>query len=164
MNSSKVIPIFNSNANEDKDTCSKCGGECCKGMPGLYHPDDLFNGMPDVEIKEKIISMLMQGNVVITYIELDNKRINLLAAKASLARNNWFMWDNFGRCVNLSDTGCRLSATDRPRECRELVPAVDTKCKPAPSFDRGNLLDEWSIYEDIFEQVKDFYFENVVSK
>jgi Fe-S-cluster containining protein len=164
MNSLKVTPIFKLNANEDKDTCSKCGGECCKGMPGLYHPDDLFDGMSDVEIKEKIISMLMQGNVVITYNDLNKTRISSLAAKASLARNNWFIWDNYGCCVNLSDAGCRLSATDRPRECRELTPAANMKCKPAPSFDRENLLEEWSIYEDIFEQVNDFFFEKNISK
>lgn len=33
-----MLPIL---PNEDLKTCGSCGGECCKRMPGEYHPDDI---------------------------------------------------------------------------------------------------------------------------
>ena len=154
----KVIPIRSISANEDQSTCSSCGGECCKWMPGMYHPEDLFSGMSDLQIKQKILDMLQSNNTVVTHGELDNKRVYVLTPSAGRHRS-WYNMDNFGTCANLSDSGCRLSAQDRPFECRTLVPNKDRKCKPSSDFNRDELLLEWSIYDEVIEQVFDHFYK-----
>jgi Fe-S-cluster containining protein len=167
----KIIPISSVNANEDKNTCAQCGGECCKGVPGVYHPDDLFDSMTDLEIKNKIISMLKSGNTVVTRREVVNEDIgypyaaktiavNVLSARAVQGSNrSWFQHDNIGRCINLNDSGCVLSSIDRPRECRTLVPTqwwvTKSPCKQESSFDSDDLTNEWTIYEEIIREAED---------
>lgn len=167
----KIIPISSVSANEDKSTCAQCGGECCKGVPGVYHPDDLFDSMTDLEIKNKIISMLQSGNTVITRREIDNDdvgypysgktiAVNVLTPRAIQGSNrSWFQHDNIGRCINLGDSGCTLSSTDRPKECRTLVPTqwwvTENSCKHEVNFDREGLTNEWTIYEEIIREAED---------
>jgi Fe-S-cluster containining protein len=153
----KVINI----ANENASACTPCGGQCCKGMPGIYHPDDLFSNMSDVEIKNKMITMLESGTIVFTDNEISDSRgkysirVESLVPRAGNRTKNWYQPFNYGQCINLGDTGCTLSSDERPRECRALVPSPEgaSKCKPEAGFDREDLLNEWTIYEEIVQEV-----------
>lgn len=156
----KIINIVN--ANENASVCAPCGGQCCQGMPGIYHPDDLFSNMSDEQIKNKMISMLEDGSVVLTDNEISDARGKYSLRVESLTpragRRNmkiWYQPFNYGQCINLGETGCKLSSEDRPRECRALVPSLEgpSKCRPEPGFDREDLLEEWTIYKEIIEEV-----------
>lgn len=157
----KVISIVSSN--ENSSACTPCGGKCCKGIPGVFHPDDLFSNMSDLEIKNKMISMLETGDFVITDDEIpDNKskytvRVQAIAPRGGNRHSGWFAMGNWGTCSKLTDVGCSLSSEDRPRECRALIPSPlgQSKCKPEASFDRQDLLTEWVIYEDIVQEIWD---------
>ena len=49
--------------NENKEICSKCGGICCRNMPGQYVPADLFDHeMTKEELKKFILEV---GNISI---------------------------------------------------------------------------------------------------
>ena len=49
--------------NENKTICSKCGGSCCRNMPGQYVPADLFDHeMTKEELKKFILDA---GNISI---------------------------------------------------------------------------------------------------
>ena len=57
--------------NENKEICSKCGGICCRRMPGQYVPDDLFDHeMTKEELKKFILDA---GNISIDCWEPDEE-------------------------------------------------------------------------------------------
>lgn len=41
--------------NENKEICTKCGGSCCRSIPGAYVPEDLFDHKAT---KEEILELL----------------------------------------------------------------------------------------------------------
>ena len=57
--------------NENKEICSKCGGMCCRRMPGQYVPDDLFDHeMTKEELKKFILEV---GNISIDLYRLGDR-------------------------------------------------------------------------------------------
>lgn len=57
--------------NENREICSKCGGNCCRRMPGQYVPDDLFDHeMTKEELKKFILEV---GNISIDCWNADDE-------------------------------------------------------------------------------------------
>lgn len=163
----KIVPINSVTAHENKDLCSKCGGKCCEGIPGVYHPEDLFPNMSDAQIQEKILAMIEQGDTVITDMDVwtdpdstwPTLCVKALAPRGKGLGNSWRQSFNGGRCVNLTLTGCKLSTQDRPYECRIVIPVPTYSCRPEEGFHRQDLFLEWYIYDHVLEAVEDHLYE-----
>jgi hypothetical protein len=103
--------------------CKGCGGLCCQRCAGSYIPSD-FKEPITVEF---IVSLLQTGKVAIDWWEQENpiyylrpRHVDEPAIKGS--------WG--GTCVNWTrENGCSLPETERPYQCRMLVPALDLSCE-----------------------------------
>lgn len=117
---------------ERADTCSPCGGKCCKRMPGAAMPEDFRPGEPGLTER---IAVALQNGWAIDWWEGDPRdgRDDVAeayflrpAVKGSEARTYHGAWG--GECTFLTPTGCRLVHDDRPTGCRLLEPSKDGSC------------------------------------
>lgn len=127
---------------EDKRICSRCGGKCCKTLPGIVAPSD-------IELS-KITEMLQSGEYCIDWWEGDPRtnrdelgQVYFLRPAMKGAAGKVFdpSWGN-DECVFLSKegTGCKLTYTERPRGCKIIQPKEDHKCSIAGSPKRAGAL------------------------
>jgi len=62
-----MTPVEN---NENPSVCSKCGGACCKRVPGIYAPEQL--GAPNKKtLAARLYSMLLSGVAQVDWWEGD---------------------------------------------------------------------------------------------
>lgn len=106
--------------NERPGICGPCGGQCCKNGPGRYHPDDFPVLADDLRLA------LATGRVCLDWWEGDFEgfagpvyyvRPAEKGHEGQLLHPGWE-----GECVNLTASGCALSFSSRPWQCRALVP------------------------------------------
>lgn len=117
---------------ENKKICSKCGGECCKTLPGSAHPDDfdMENG------PSKLIAALNSGKWCFDYWEGDARkgehfylrtyfvRPAIKGLEGEVIDATWG-----GECTFLTESGCSIkNIEDRPHECRFLEPLKRQNC------------------------------------
>ena len=111
--------------NENKSLCSSCGGNCCKHMPGIVHPDEVVS----------INDLLDTGKYAIDWWEGDPRedrddvgqsyyiRPKTKGSEEHLLDGSWG-----GECVFLTNKGCELSFNERPYDCRMLEPSSGDSC------------------------------------
>ena len=109
--------------------CKKCGGRCCKRMPGIASPED-------INCKGGIKTVLESGKWAIDWYEGDPRpggRLNQVYYLRPRIRgfNHLYhpAWADAGECIFLRENGCFLSPDDRPLECRDLVPKENYDCQ-----------------------------------
>ena len=61
--------------NENKATCTKCGGRCCKSLGGFFHPNDI--GVDNIT-KDDLINFIKRGDVSIDWLEGDDDNLYFL--------------------------------------------------------------------------------------
>lgn len=140
--------------------CAKCGGKCCKDMPGAAFPED-FNFS---EEKDKLITALKSDNWCIDWWEGDPRenvpegnevdkayyiRPSIVGYRGKLFDPAW----NGGRCIFLIPTGCSLSQKDRPLNCRMLKPEKNKKCEVDEKYRERGAAIEWLKYRNKFEEI-----------
>ena len=132
----------------DLETCGRCGGACCKGLPGSAMPEDF--GAPDLAaMVERITAALATGNWTVDWWEGDPEEEEaeyesafdqflggylaqfaefgapFVRPATTKARGEKRDPSFGGRCVFLSDTrGCEIF-DQRPSGCRGLKPRRD---------------------------------------
>jgi Fe-S-cluster containining protein len=115
---------------ENKELCSKCGGKCCKGMPGICQPEDF--GQP---LTEKIAEALVTQKYAIDWWYGDPRdgkdELDRTYYIRPATKNSQKMFDPSwgGECIFLTGAGCTLSHDDRPHSCRMLEPKKDEACE-----------------------------------
>ena len=110
------LPVLN---NERPDLCSPCGGRCCLNGPGIAEPADL--GATPQAIGRAVRQRLRAGTWKV------DKFANSLWMRPAHRDDDETPWgrdppQGTAPCVFLSPTGCRLTFTDRPKQCRDLKP------------------------------------------
>lgn len=119
--------------NESADICSKCNGNCCKGMPGSMLPQEF--GDSEKEIEDNLFEAL-KTNYAIDWWEGDPTgkdefsdlqaffiRPRTKKAKHRIVDSSWG-----GECVFFeSGKGCSLTFDKRPSECKALIPVKTDK-------------------------------------
>jgi len=97
------------------EVCRKCGGTCCKSMPGAFHPEDI-----DKPIVAEIVEKLSSGEWAIDWWEGEKPKYFLRPATTNGCKIFDPSWG--GICIYLTDKGCRLEPDKRPYNCRMLEP------------------------------------------
>ena len=129
---------------EDKLLCSRCGGQCCKAMPGSAWPVDFGLRGRGRKDTSRLVAALKSGRWAIDWYEGDPRQERLAANLQAIARmekayfvrpatkgkEGWLsgrLYDPSwgGECTFLTGTGCSLRPGKRPRECRMLVPSAN---------------------------------------
>lgn len=112
-----------SNFFENKSLCSKCGGKCCKSLPGAAYPEDFEMDKGP----EKLQAAIQSGKWAIDWWEGDpgdgleeTAYYVRPATKDNIGKIYDASWG--GECVFLTPDGCMMEIKGRPRECRELEP------------------------------------------
>lgn len=137
--------------NENPALCRKCGGDCCKEMPGSYHPAQFgpaLEGVAELLRAGKASIDWWEGDSVDargadgkkTYVPIPHKGYYLRPAIKPGRRKGPPLFSFFagpdgdggvfdpsfgGECVNLTPAGCSLAFADRPLNCQALAPDPD---------------------------------------
>jgi Fe-S-cluster containining protein len=121
---------------ENKEICSKCGGACCKGIPGAAFPGDFgYN-------KNKMKRALKSESWMVGRTMLDNLPFIVPVQKFD------------GSCIFLKSNGCQLKFKDRPFECKTLNPLAKGGCRHANNKSNRNAAGKaWLKYPKIFNKV-----------
>lgn len=121
--------------------CAACGGQCCRGFPGLDGPER-FLAAPDPA--GALGRALASGDwVLLTHVgvpwvngveppEEDKRRVLRYPRPATLDEraSGGVAGDGLSTspCVFLGDAGCTLAFEARPRMCQSLEPSADGEC------------------------------------
>ena len=120
----------------DKNQCARCGGVCCRTMPGATMPQDILDMFPADNMAESLIEAFETRKWVIDCWEGDPRpnKEELDQAYYIRPKNDdsyhsgiySFTWG--GRCIFHTDTGCQLDENERPYSCRMLEPKQNDEC------------------------------------
>lgn len=133
------------------ERCAKCGGGCCKSMGCHFSPHD-FDDL-SIESLTKIIS---EGDVSIDWWEGDvtggdldeTYFLRMRHVGAKIVDPSWG-----GRCVALTNSGCRIPFEKRPLGGRALIPSENQKdCKQ--TYSKENCCRDWYPYQDILAELR----------
>ena len=109
--------------------CQKCGGQCCKRMPGSTSPKDW--GAPDRRLMRKNLIEALKGLYCIDWWigdprknknEIDDGYYVRPSTKGNEDKITHALWASTDECTFLSETGCELEPEKRPIDCRVLKP------------------------------------------
>lgn len=104
----------------NKEVCARCGGVCCKSYPGSVFPSDLEG------VDEETIAGLLVSGYCIDWWEGDvygkeRGRSCFIRPRAKGDERVFSpLWH--GECVFHSESGCDLTFSGRPHECRMIEP------------------------------------------
>jgi Fe-S-cluster containining protein len=107
---------------QDAELCARCGGRCCRNLPGAATPDDFGNDM------ERVEAALCSGRWTIDWWEggvegNDGGFFVRPAIKGHEGERLHPAWE--GECTFLTASGCELPHDARPYDCRALEPRGD---------------------------------------
>ena len=140
---------------ENKELCSKCGGKCCKRLPGTAFPIDF-----DMKAgSEKLINAITNGNYAIDCWEGDpgdniDKRAYFVRPATKNAIGKVYDYSCGGECIFLTNSGCTIEAKNRPLGCKSLMPGK-IECKLQYDADKRQASLSWRPYFDILDSFRD---------
>ncbi|MFZ2992457.1 MAG: hypothetical protein WA061_01965 [Microgenomates group bacterium] len=137
--------------NENKTICSKCNGECCRGMGCHFSPEDI--GKISVE---SIMNVLDSGNVSIDWWEgdifgKDRNRVFFLRMRNVNSGIIDASWGGKACVLFVDGKGCPLSFEKRPKGGKGVVPKENGKCTTV--YSKPDCVKEWYEYQDIMDLV-----------
>ena len=139
---------------EQNDICARCGGQCCKGFPGIYWPEDI---RPLTE--QTIGTMITDKIACVDWWEgslpnIGESEIRFLRARA-INDHGAIVGSRGGQCVHLTENGCTLAYAQRPRECRELIPRdkEDAKCVFPAGVSKEAAAVAWLPYQSLLKSI-----------
>ncbi len=139
MSSLKVI--------ENTIICTACGGECCQGCAGEYHPNDI--GPITVD---SLARRFADDTYAIDWWEGDIRpgkdewsiSMFIRPAHVGVTKLRDPSWG--GTCIHWDATsGCCLDWHHRPKGCRELIPCKKHNC--TVMFDKEATALAWAPYQ-----------------
>ena len=126
-------------ASNESDICRNCGGCCCKGYSGAYHPLDLgiSKDDPDDVVMNKleaIINPVIKDSPQISidwyegFVNPNGKEVKGFFIRPRHVGGD-IVDPSYGeQCSNLTDSGCKLSWDQRPWICKALIPNTAHAC------------------------------------
>jgi hypothetical protein len=144
--------------NEDPSICARCGGDCCKTLPGIEWPERFLDS-PDPVVT--LMNLLLSGDwVLATHYGIPYKPENPppdeirfkkiyypRPATVEESGKGPLAQDAVGSCCLLGTDGCRLEFQERPRLCRELVPEKSGHC--SARVNKGDAALAWLPHQHI---------------
>jgi hypothetical protein len=119
-----------------EEHCARCGGKCCKFMPGATHPEQF--GAPNKQVLvQNIFHALTTGQWTVDWWEGDPAPDERYMGKcmylrpAIVGREHELehpAWGGEAECTFLGQEGCGLEPGHRPEECRSLRVGEGGQC------------------------------------
>jgi len=142
----KELPILNNN--ESPSICGECGGKCCTGYAGWYHPEqvlDILKVYKDTKILPDNVKIDAWDGFTPTYV------LRPAHTNSPEGTNYDLSWG--GTCVNHDvKTGCSLDFDKRPLQCQDLRAGKTLRhtCKPK-KWGKEGLSVVWKDYQEYFK-------------
>lgn len=145
--------------NENKLLCNNCGS-CCKKYAGIVFPEQL----PDINAVV-LASKLKEGYCFDRYYTILDDDTNFQEAQDEFVyfmrpqhkgkenrKSDDGLWG--GECVFLTDTGCKLTFDERPRQCQILVPSQNRICSLGiPGYRKRDAALAWLPYQNVIRKI-----------
>ena len=122
---------------ENNEICRKCGGSCCKWIPGAFHPKD-FEGK---DLEQVLLNGFADDHFV---IDSTDRGIYVMPNVKSGVK--------WGTCIFFTETGCSLSYQDRPHECKMLEPRENDSC--IGHSDKDKCAEAWESYRELLLEIQ----------
>src|SRR5208283_1551096 len=110
----------------NEDLCIKCGGQCCKSVPGCMMPEDIKGNMLIKLVKIFKSKKYIPEYGYVTVGKGKNKREELVFFIRPITKTETFSLqplESFGgECIFLTLKGCKLKYENRPSGCKLLEP------------------------------------------
>ena len=108
--------------------CKECGGKCCKRMPGIAFPVDFKK-----PLSKSLLKAFRSGKWAIDWYEgdptNDDKLCQVYFVRPKIKGTKELFdpaWS--GECIFLTEDGCVLEPSERPKGCRLLEPIALDHC------------------------------------
>jgi len=143
------------------EMCTQCGGLCCKSYPGTAWPEDVLVLTNQNDLEIGLHELLSNGKWAIDWWEGDPREDKNTLYKCYFLRpatkdcNKIFDPAWGGECVFLSPSGCLLSDTKRPYQCRALKPKNTTtgECRLSEEVDKRHGALAWLDHQETLERI-----------
>lgn len=148
----KVLELYMQKEQTDCETCSKCGGECCKNAPCHYSPND-FGKITYRRLKKYID----RGNISIVYVrthedEFENRsEIYILRVRGENRPISDFVGRENITCSMLTDKGCEFSYDERPLGGKMMIARKNMQCFSV--YDSEMCFKDWLPYQRILKKL-----------
>ncbi len=133
------------------EECLLCKGNCCKRLPGPYHPSDF----PKPITVGYLLELLKSKKVVIDWWEKRGSPGYFLRPLSSRDNSDFFQGSWGASCVLLTPKGCPLSFKDRPLGCRALKPRMDSKGTCTTEYGKFEAFRSWLRYRKVIEAIEE---------
>ena len=141
----------------NKELCSECKGRCCKEVACFFMPND-FKKIEFKYLKSKIrkgyISIATVNEVdgitlpyPILYLKVRNINSDICCISAA------------GRCMLLTNKGCKLSFKKRPSGGKALIPSREG-CKSL--YTEQEILTQWKPHQEVLKQLWNVFSEDIL--
>lgn len=108
------------------EICKKCGGVCCKKLPGATYPEDF-----EEPLLESLVETFKSGDWAIDWWEgnpthTGRREIDKAYYVRPRTKNSTKLFNPSwgGGCIFLDKKGCKLLPEERPKSCRMLEPKL----------------------------------------
>lgn len=133
--------------------CEKCGGECCKTIPGAYFPEDFKE-----PLKDSLLKSLSSGLLAVDWWDGDitgkDERGVSYFIRPKIKNCDLLLDGSWGGECNFLDlNGCKLNPDERPRGCRLLEPKADNKCKPHKNSNKSEACLAWIPHQNLIMDI-----------
>ena len=104
--------------------CARCGGRCCKVLPGITSPADWED-----PLEESLLAGLVSERYSVDWWEGEKDSSKTYFVRPSTTNSRGVYDPSWGGvCVFLGDQGCELELARRPWACRMLEPVDEDTC------------------------------------
>lgn len=143
---------------ENREICSKCGGNCCQQYAGIAWPSDF--GTTRIEMVRNIAHALGTGFWAIDTWDGDPRperrelgRVDFIRPAHTNATGKMVDYSWGGTCrLWCHGYGCSLRLAERPTQCRVVVPRKGGGCDLPEEFSKQAAAIAWIPFEDVIDR------------
>ena len=151
--------------------CAECGGRCCREKGCSLSPADMARALRAVGAakvldtdsgaigsvcRDQLLSLLTDPGRGLYAIDFMNGAQGPVYYLRMRHKCYTFIGvDAIGECTALSEDGCLLSFTERPRGGRELESHPDLHC--VQHYEREEMLRDWEPYQELLASIWEEY-------
>jgi len=129
----------------NNELCTRCGGKCCKRLPGITLPEDW--GKESAIIQKQLIKAFKSKKYAIDWWEDDKPLYFVRPATKGINKLYDPSWG--GECIFLTPSGCELKPEKRPSGCINLEPQIDGNGCINHGPDKFVFAKAWKPYKNI---------------
>ncbi len=157
--------------------CSQCKGRCCKERGCSLSPQDMWRAMKQEtdfgglsgeetavvpanpeeksQFRERLVQLLKQPDGLYALDYFSEKSGPCFYLRMRHKCYTFIGVDAIGECVALTESGCRLTETERPKGGRFLESKPEGAC--VQHYTREQMCEDWAPYVEILKDIWDEY-------